>query len=291
MANAKLLPLVSDEFQLNDEERAQLLPKGKQKTIANRVYWALSYLGRAGLLTRVGRGVYEASERGRQVLQQPPDRITINFLRQFPEFRSLRPNDRYADATSDKSVITESAVVDAIATPDERIAAAKAEMDVALREEMLRLVLERPPEFFERLVVQLLQAMGYGDSNADAGLNLGRSGDGGVDGVIKEDRLGLDLIYIQAKRYTDAAVPPAQIQAFAGALNMQRANKGVFITTTRFSVAARQAASQMHGMRIVLIDGDELTRLMLTHDVGVRRDQEIVLKKIDLDFFEQDEVS
>jgi restriction system protein len=148
-----------------------------------------------------------------------------------------------------------------------------------------------PPAFFERLVVQLLQAMGYGDSNADAGLTLGRSGDGGVDGVIKEDRLGLDLIYIQAKRYTDAAVPPAQIQAFAGALNMHRANKGVFITTSRFTDLARQAASQMQGMRIVLIDGDELTRLMLSHDVGVRREQEIVLKKIDLDFFDPDEVN
>lgn len=291
MANAELLPLMSDEFQLDAEERARLLPSGKQKVIANRVYWALSYLGRAGLITRVGRGVYEASERGRDVLRQPPDRITVNFLRQFPEFRLLRPNDRYADSASEGAATAEAIVADAVATPDERIAAAKAEKDAALREELLRLVLERPPVFFERLVVQLLQAMGYGDGSDEAGLALGRRGDGGVDGVIKEDRLGLDLIYIQAKRNTDAAVPPAQIQAFAGALNMHRANKGVFITTSRFTDAARQAAGQMQGMRIVLIDGDELTRLMLAHDVGVRREQEIVLKKIDLDFFDPDEVS
>jgi restriction system protein len=139
-------------------------------------------------------------------------------------------------------------------------------------------------------VVHLLQAMGYGDGSSEAGLALGRSGDGGVDGVIREDRLGLDLIYVQAKRYTDQAVPPAQVQAFAGALNMQRATKGVFITTSRFTDAARQAAAQLHGMRIVLIDGEELTRLMLNHDVGVRAEQHIVLKRLDLDFFEPEDV-
>lgn len=289
LPNAELVPLMADEFALSEAERRQLLPSGTQEVIANRTYWALSYLGRAGLLTKVSRGVYEASERGREVLRQPPERITISFLRQFPEFRSLRTQDRYDPEIVLKSEIADAVPTDTGSTPDERIEAAKAEKDAALRADLLRLVLERSPAFFERLVVRLLQGMGYGDGSADAGLTLGRSGDGGVDGVIREDRLGLDLIYVQAKRYTDQAVPPAQIQAFAGALNMQRASKGVFITTSHFSDAARQAAAQMHGMRIVLIDGDELTHLMLAHDVGVRVEQQVVLKKIDLDFFEPDE--
>jgi restriction system protein len=290
MANVDLVPAMADEFHLTDAERGQLLPSGKQEVIGNRVYWALSYLSRAGLLTRVSRGIYEASARGREVLLAPPERITIAFLRQFPEFRSLRPNDRYEPALTADIVPTDAVPPEPAATPDERIAIARAEKDAALQAELLRLVLERSPAFFERLVVHLLQAMGYGDGSSEAGLALGRSGDGGVDGVIREDRLGLDLIYVQAKRYTDQAVPPAQVQAFAGALNMQRATKGVFITTSRFTDAARQAAAQLHGMRIVLIDGEELTRLMLNHDVGVRAEQHIVLKRLDLDFFEPEDV-
>ena len=285
MATPALTGAIADECGLDDEQRAQLLPSGRQRVFDNRIHWALAYLMRAGLLTRVARGVYEASERGREMLRQSPERLNIAVLRQFPEFGAFRSDGRPPPVVEEPYQLADKRS----ATPDERIGAAVAEKEAEIRGALLRLMLERPPVFFERLVVRLLQAMGYGDGSSDSGLAVGRGGDGGIDGIIREDKLGLDLIYVQAKRYSEGAVPPAQIQAFAGALNMRRANKGVFITTSRFTPAARQVTEQVAGMRIILIDGDELTRLMLAHDVGVRREEEIVLKKIDMDFFEPEE--
>lgn len=286
---SSIVSAMADAFNLTEEERAQLLPSGRQATIANRTHWALAYLTRAGLLDRVARGTYVASQRGRTVAADPPERITISFLRQFPEFRTLRPDD--AQGSNGYAALGEKSLVppESAATPDELITAAVAAIEAERRSELLQRLLAAPPTFFEKVVVDLLIAMGYGSTQNDAGEALGKSGDGGVDGVIREDRLGLDLIYIQAKRYTDAAVSPEQIRSFAGALDDKGARKGVFITTSRFTAEAERFAQRQQMKRIVLIDGERLTRLMLSHNVGVREDRTIVLKRLDTDYFDPDD--
>jgi restriction system protein len=288
ITTSALVSAMADEFGLTESERSHLLPSGRQPTIANRVHWALAYLNRSGLLDRVSRGTYAASEQGRSVLARPPERITVAFLRQFPEFRSLRPDDSYtAEPLARGDGVPASP--ESRATPDEQITAAVVAIEANLREDLLRRLLAAPPAFFEKVVVDLLLAMGYGSTAEDAGQALGGSGDGGVDGVIREDRLGLDLIYVQAKRYKDNAITPDQLRSFAGALDDKGARKGVFITTSRFTSEAERFAERQQMKRIVLIDGDRLTRLMLRHDVGVRADRTIALKRVDLDYFEPDD--
>lgn len=287
-----LIATMADHFGLSDTERVELLPSGRQPVIANRVHWALSYLGRAGLVDRVARGVYRASDRGRAVLAQPPERITIPFLRQFPEFRSLRPDDNYADngrAVASVAGDTDGGS-DVERTPEERIEEALAIIRADLREKLLQRVRAAEPAFFEQVVIDLLLAMGYG-TGRDAGEVRGKSGDGGIDGIIREDRLGLDLIYVQAKRYAaDNPVGPDKIREFSGALDVTGARKGVFITTSRFTHEAARFAMQLQIKRIVLIDGDALTDMMIQHGVGVRPKREpIVLTEIDLNYFEPDE--
>ena len=288
---AEISSFVINQFSLTEVERAHLLPSGKQTTIANRVNWALSYLAKAGLVRRVARGVYEASDVGRSVVEQAPERIDIAFLRQFPAFRALRPDDRYddqPDMSSPASIVPSG--VGASGTPDERIAAAVALIEADLREKLLQRVLESPPAFFEQVVVDLLLAMGYG-AGADAGEVRGKTGDGGIDGVIREDRFGLDLIYVQAKRYQpENAIGADKIREFSGALDFNGARKGVFITTSRFTPEAERFAAQLQAKRIVLVDGDRLTRLMVDHGVGVRpKGQPIVIHEIDLNYFEPDD--
>jgi restriction system protein len=276
-------------FGLSPEERIQLLPSGRQPVIANRVHWALAYLGRAGLIERVARGVYRASERGRQVNANPPERISIAFLRQFPEFRSLRPDDRYEDRGVGAVEPTNGDSASE-ATPEERIYQSVALINADLRAKLLQRVLEAGSAFFEELVLDLLVAMGYG-AGRDASEVRGKAGDGGIDGVIREDKLGLDLIYVQAKRYgTGNIVGPDKIREFAGALDFTGARKGVFITTSRFTGDAVRFADQLQTKRIVLVDGERLTALMMQHGVGVRRKGEpIVLQEVDLNYFEPDE--
>lgn len=288
----ELISAMAEHFGLNESERAELLPSGRQPVIANRVHWALSYLGRAGLVDRVARGVYRVSDRGRSVLAQPPERITIPFLRQFPEFRSLRPDDSYPDDRILKGPNASYAggVADAERTPEERIGEAVAIIHADLREKLLQRVRAAEPAFFEQVVIDLLVAMGYG-TGRDAGQVRGKAGDGGIDGVIREDRLGLDLIYVQAKRYAaDNSVGPDKLREFSGALDFTGARKGVFITTSRFTPEATRFAAQLQMKRIVLIDGDELTDLMIQHDVGVQpKSEPIIVKEIDLNYFEPDE--
>jgi restriction system protein len=280
-----------DEFRLTDSEKLQLLPSGKQATIANRVHWALSYLGRAGLVNRVSRGVYEASDRGKEALVQAPERIDIPFLRRYPEFRSLRPDDRYPEVTDPVAVaLSRQTTGESDATPEERIAGAVAFIEADLRQRLLQRVLDAEPSFFEQVVVDLLLAMGYG-TGKDAGEVRGKSGDGGIDGVIREDKLGLDLIYVQAKRYkADNAIGAEKIREFSGALDFTGARKGVFITTSRFTPDAERFAAQLQAKRIVLVDGQSLTTLMLQHGVGVRpKGDPIILREIDLNYFEPDD--
>jgi restriction system protein len=293
-----LIATMADHFGLADAERAELLPSGRQPVIANRVHWAVSYLGRAGLVDRVARGVYRASDRGRAVLAQPPERITIAFLRQFPEFRSLRPHDSYPNDAGNAAGTTVPeageavGVADSERTPEERIGDAEAIIRADLRERLLQRVRAAEPAFFEQVVIDLLVSMGYGTSK-DAGEVRGKAGDGGIDGVIREDRLGLDLIYVQAKRYgADNPVGPDKIREFSGALDFAGARKGVFITTSRFTSEAARFAAQLQMKRIVLIDGDALTDLMIQHGVGVRpKGEPIVINEIDLNYFEPDEAT
>jgi restriction system protein len=291
LKSRELVDAICDEFSLTEEERLQMNPSGKQATIFNRIHWALTYLNSARLITRVSRGVYEASERGHELLRQPPTRIDIPFLKQYDEFRALRPNDRYSETIdSATSAPVSQADSNSSGTPDERIFNAVADIEAELRERVLQRILECPPAFFEKLVLDLLLAMGYGDGH-QAGEVRGRSGDGGIDGVIREDKLGLDLIYVQAKRYrTDNVIGPDKIREFSGALDFHGARKGVFITSSRFSQDAERFASQLQAKRIVLVDGPKLTLLMLQHGVGVRpKGDPIILREIDLNYFDPEE--
>lgn len=284
---ADLVPRLSDDFGLSEDQREQLLPSARQTTIANRVHWAVSYLFRADLLRRTGRGEYEATEGGRAVLRDPPERITIGYLAQisprFAEFR--RGEDAAASAPDTGPAPMVAEPVAPAQTPDDAIAAAMTQIEQALRRDLLDQLLASTPDFFEYAVLQLLLGMGYGDGSGAAGEKLGRTGDGGVDGVIREDRLGLDVIYIQAKRYTDNPITTDHLRSFAGALADHGARKGVFITTSRFTRDAEEFARRQQQVRIVLLDGAKLTDLMIRHNIGVRERRSITLKQLDEEFF------
>lgn len=264
---------------LTEEELSELLPSGKQTTFANRVNWAKSYLGKAGLINLTRRGHFVISESGRAVLASEPPTINIKFLETFPSFKAFRD-------VSDQPIIAAStgpSLKDL--TPDEIIRSAHSELDKSLSADLLAKVVSAPPDFFERLIVQLLVAMGYGGSASDAGRALGKSGDGGVDGVIDQDALGLDRIYVQAKRYADNKVSAGDIRDFFGSLDRFKATKGLFVTTSGFSPAAKETA-ELLSKRIVLIDGATLTRLMIRYDIGCRVEETIYIKKIDEEFFD-----
>ena len=264
---------------LSDQDLSELLPSGKQTTFANRVNWAKSYLGKAGLVTLTRRGYFQISQKGIDVLKSPPPVINTKFLEALAGFKIYQPN-----IVGGKPEPQVTPGVDEL-TPDERIRSARDELEATLAAELLEKILAAPPSFFERLVVQLLVAMGYGGSAADAGRALGKTGDGGVDGVIDQDALGLDQIYVQAKRYTDAKVSPGEIRDFFGALATFKASKGLFVTTSSFSAAAREAAGKLPN-KIVLIDNVQLTRLMIRFDIGCRVEEAVYIKKIDEEFFE-----
>ena len=275
-----VVDLLANQMGLTDSELSELLPSGKQTTFANRVNWAKSYLGKAGLIDLTRRGHFVISDRGRTVLASPPPSINIKFLETFPEFKLFRETGDQAADVASASVANLKDM-----TPDEIIRSAHGELDKSLSAELLAKVLAAPPDFFERLVVQLLVAMGYGGTAADAGRALGKSGDGGVDGVIDQDALGLDRIYVQAKRYADNKISAGDIRDFFGSLDRFKASKGLFVTTSGFSPAAKDTA-ELLSKRIVLIDGHMLTRLMIRYDIGCRVEETIQIKKIDEEFFD-----
>lgn len=284
-----LIAQIANDLELSDEERNELIPSGGTPLIANRVHWAKTYLKKAGLLEQPKRGTVQITERGRQVLQDSPSKIDGSMLQQFDEFRSFL-GGAGADSVLTPSAAATSPTEPSNATPEEQIAAASATLTEALRDALLARILEGSPAFFEKLIVDLLVAMGYGGSRADAGERLGGTGDGGVDGVIREDQLGLDRIYLQAKRYQSSnTIGGPAVQGFIGALIGQGAQKGVFITTSTFSPAALKVAAQSGSLRLVLIDGDELTRLMVRFDVGVRTARTVDIKRVDLDYFDETE--
>ncbi len=273
---------LGDALGLSDVARAALLPSGRQTILANRVHWAKTYLTKAGLLEVTRRGYFRLTPRGQEMLASHPDRIDNDILRRFEEFRQF--SDRSAQTAGDDIAPGPRDTADQ--TPDETMRAAHRRIEAALAEELLDRVRAAPPEFFERLIVSLLLEMGYGGSAAEAGRALGRSGDDGVDGVIDQDALGLDRVYIQAKRYAAGnSVGPGAIRDFFGSLDRHKAAKGLFVTTSSFTGSARETADYL-SKRIVLIDGEQLTRLMIRHNVGCRIEEILHVKKIDEDFFE-----
>lgn len=270
---------LAEDFHLSDAEKDQLLPSGRQTTFANRTAWATSYLRAGGLLESTGRGRFRITERGSAVLKQAPQKIDIPFLMQFAEFRAFRER-------SEKQVGSSAAPVTQPAdqTPEEAFEAAFQSIQASIEQDLLNRVKAASPAFFEQLVVDVLVAMGYGGSHEDAGKAIGKSGDGGIDGVIKEDRLGLDTIYVQAKRW-DSSVGRPVVQAFVGSLAGRHSRRGVIITTSDFTSEARSYVRDIE-QQVILVNGAELARLMFEFGVGVTPvGTPYVLKRVDLDFF------
>jgi len=275
-ANQETMDALAKGLQLTEAERGQLLPSGKQTIFTNRVAWAKSHFKQAGLLDAPRRGVYRLTERGREVLHSHAGPITLRFLDQFPEHRAFRSQTK-ADVQVEDSQPSNTL------TPQEYIESGYQQMRTTLATDLLTRVKECSPDFFERLVIELLLAMGYGGSRQEAGQAVGKSGDGGIDGIIKEDRLGLDVIYIQAKRW-EGIVGRPEVQKFAGALQGQRARKGIFLTSSAFTKEAVAFAAAIES-KIVLIGGEELVALMIDHNIGVTPVASYEIKRIDTDYF------
>ena len=274
----------ADRLRVPASERDELLPSGTQTKLYNRVSWALTYLNRALLLDKAGRGRFRITERGRSVLAGRPASINLAFLDRFDEFVAFRSKRRANDADRPNGTPLPESVSPGEATPHERLDAAHRELRDALVEELLERVRASTPKFFEHLVVDLLKAMGYGGAHASRASVVGRSGDGGIDGVIPEDRLGLDMVYIQAKKWENS-VGPDEIRKFVGSLGENKAHKGVFITSGQYTTGARTAADRANA-KVVLIDGDMLAELMIDHGVGVADFKSYTVKKLDTDYFE-----
>ncbi len=280
---------MAERFDLRPEERQQLLPSGKQTVISNRTHWAKSYLSHAGLVERTKHAHFKITQLGKSVLASPPPKINIQFLSQFPEFLAFHagPNNS-TEEVSPASIALDVTTTSPEGTPDEVLKSTVKQLADELRAELLDRLMTAAPSFFESAVVSLLLAMGYGGAREDAGKTIGKSGDGGLDGVIDEDALGLDRVYIQAKRYkAENKIGSPDVQAFYGAVAAAKANKGVFVTTSGFSPAARQFAEKVP-VKLVLIDGEHLTRLMFLYNVGVRIHETVYVKKLDEDFFTED---
>ena len=283
-STGEAVEVLAKEFGLTDEDLKEMLPSGIQSTFVNRVGWASTYMKKAGLLEATRRGYYRITPRGQEVLKKQPKTINVKLLKQYPEFlefqqlKGTRSGERESSSRATLDVTT--------ATPSEALETAYENLRDELADELLARLRKLSPSFFERVVVELLVKMGYGGSRADAGKAIGKTGDGGIDGIIKEDKLGLDVVYIQAKRWENNPVGRPDVMQFAGALQAQKANKGIFITTSRFTDDARSYVSQI-GSKIVLIDGEQLTSLMIEHDVGVSTVSLYPVKKIDADYFDE----
>ena len=275
---------LAKHFDLTYSERVELLQSGQQGIFKNRIGWARTYLKKAGLLEAPRRGVFKITDRGLAALATNPSRIDAKFLEQFPEFIEFREVSKVSSEIKFNSDLTDTIPVTA-ATPEEAIELAYQGLREQLAQELLAVVLTCSPTFFEQLVVDLLVKMGYGGSRRDAGERIGQTGDGGIDGIIKEDRLGLDAIFIQAKRWQGSVGRP-EIQKFVGALQGQRARKGVFITTSWYTAEAIDYASRID-TKVVLLDGKALSALMIDFDIGVAASASYVVKRIDSDYFEE----
>lgn len=273
---------LAELFSLGEEERRRTIPSGGVTYISNRTQWARTYLRQAGLLEPTRRAHFRITERGRAVLQNPPARIDNAFLEQFEEFRQFRARSRKAEGMAALAP----APGNPAASPEDTLTAVHQQITDAFIAELIDRLIAGTPAFFEKAIVNVLLAMGYGGSSAEAGRAIGKAGDDGLDGVIDQDPLGVDQIYLQAKRYrSDNLVGPAAIREFYGALSMKKASKGIFVTTSGFTRSACETAGMIGG-RIVLIDGQQLGALMVRYNVGCRDKYALHVKDFDEDFFD-----
>jgi restriction system protein len=281
---SEALEVLAERMQISEEDQNELLPSGTQTRYYNRLCWAVSYLEKSLLLEKTARGRFKIAPRGLDVLREPPERIDNSFLDRFPEYREFKAKKAPTTPSTDGATEELGDELDKI-TPEERLEGAYKELRESLAGELLIRVRQGSPKFFEHLVVDVLVAMGYGGSRADAAQVVGKTGDEGIDGVIKEDRLGLDMVYVQAKKW-QGSVGPGEIDQFVGSLSRKKAHKGVFITTGAFTAGALKAAHEA-AVRIVLIDGEQLAELMIDHGVGVADSRAYSVKKMDNDYFEE----
>jgi len=286
---ADVVDQIADDFGLTQEEREELLPSGRQRVLHNRIHWAKFYMTKAGLITSPARGRFMATDDGKALLATHPDKIDVKLLLKRPDFREFYKSGNGSDADPGDTPAARPPILDVeTTTPEEQIEAAYQTVLTALRADLLDRIGQNSPAFFEQLIVNLLVAMGYGGSHKNAAAQLGRSGDGGVDGVVNEDRLGLDRVYVQAKRYAPTnSIGRPDVQAFVGSLVGLGATKGVFVTTSTFSPQARDFVKHL-SQRVILIDGRQLAELMIEHGVGVRVSRAIEFKRLDEDFFSEE---
>jgi restriction system protein len=278
----ELIESLSDSMKLTDEDRKELLPSGQQPLFDNRVGWARTYLKKAGLVESDKRGTQKITQKGLDILKDSPKEINVQFLERFPEFLEFLYSNK--NSTAKKTDIQKD---DSFGeTPEEQLESSYVSIRTDLAQELLQKIKSSSPQFFEQIVVDVVVAMGYGGSRYDAGKAVGRSGDGGIDGIIKEDKLGLDTIYLQAKRW-DAPVPVKEVRDFTGALLAKGARKGVFVTTSQFSKDAYEHANSIRELKIVLIDGSTLVNMMIDLGVGVSIQKTYKISKIDSDYFEE----
>lgn len=269
-------------FKMTEEERNQMQPSGQQRVFENRVGWARTYLKKALLLDAPERGKIRITERGLELLAKGIDKIDKSLLARYPEFREFYVIDRF------KKVSSEEIQNDTFQlSPDEQLQSAYEMLKDRLVDEIQQKLRNIAPRAFERLIIDVLLKMGYGANIDEAGKVLGQSGDGGIDGVIKQDTLGLDNIYLQAKRWNEAAIGRPKIQEFVGALQGKGATKGVFITTSKFSQDAMNYAKSLSNLKVILIDGEELAQLMIRYNVGVTTIRTVEIKRIDNDYFDE----
>ncbi|MEC1108542.1 restriction endonuclease [Bacillus velezensis] len=272
---------LAEELNLSEEDAEKLLPSGNQKVLHNRIGWVRTYLSKAGLIDIVRRGVFQITSEGLEIINDPSvASIDNRFLMKYKSFQRFKQTGKDSNQQESEPSITSEP-----RTPNEIIEQNYNAVKNEIKEELLNQIYKCSPAFFEKLVVELLVALGYGGSLTDAGTAIGRSGDGGIDGVIKEDILGLDMIYLQAKRWKDSVSRP-EIQKFAGSLDGKKAKKGVFITTSVFTDGAKEYVKVID-KKIILIDGERLTDLMFNYNVGVSLENTFVIKRVDLDYFEE----
>jgi len=281
VSTREVIPFLTNHYNLSEEEVTEQIPSGYQTKLSNRVSWIFAHLRKAGVIEKTRRGFYKITVRGNELLKQNPERIDLKTLKQFPEYAEFWKPKKSTTAETFTINAAESSI-----TPEESLETAYQTIRVNLATEILETVKSCTPNFFERLVVELLVRMGYGGTLQDAGKAVGKSGDGGIDGIIKEDRLGLDVIYLQAKRW-EGNVSRPEIQKFAGALLGNQARKGVFITTSDFTKEARDYVKTISS-NIILINGEELAELMIDYNVGVSVATTYEIKKIDSDYFSEE---
>jgi restriction system protein len=281
---ADVLASLRAEFAISDEEAQELLPSGRVTRLQSRAHWARTYLSKAGLLASPSRNRHAITKAGKDLLATGVTRIDMKTLEQFPAYVAWREQETAVELSPDKPVVGTLPAA-AVQTPEERIERDFATVEASLSEDILAAVQDMSPKQFEQLIVDLLLKMGYGGGDRSMGERIGRSGDGGIDGIINEDALGLDAVYVQAKRYgPDSKVGRPALQAFVGSLTGEGANKGVFVTTSDFSKDAKDYLNKVQH-RIVLINGERLARLMIQHEVGVRARRSFVIRSVDEDYF------